>query len=84
MVQCPYFVVQLYEIEKSCPGNTLRSFDSLLILDGEGVLYAGNKSMKLCAGDSIFLPKGIESYRIDGKMQLLISAAEENREEQCT
>lgn len=84
LVQCPYFVVQLYEIEKSCPGNTLRSFDSLLILDGEGVLYAGNKSMKLCAGDSIFLPKGIESYRIDGKMQLLISAAEENREEQCT
>lgn len=84
LVQCPYFVVQLYEIEKSCPGNTLRSFDSLLILDGEGVLYAGNKSMKLCAGDSIFLPKGIESYRIDGKMQLLISAAEENREEQRT
>lgn len=26
LVQCPYFVVQLYEIEKSCPGNTLRSF----------------------------------------------------------
>lgn len=84
LVQCPYFVVQLYEIEKSFSGSTLQSFYSLLILNGEGVLHAGNKSMKLCAGDSIFLPEGIESYQIDGKMQLLASAAGERREERRT
>ncbi len=38
LVQCPYFVVQLYEISESVAGDTAEGFQSLLILEGEGVL----------------------------------------------
>lgn len=80
LVQCPYFVVQLYEIEKNLEGDTLQGFRSLLILEGEGVLTGGGKSLRLGAGMSICLPEGMEFYRLEGKMKLLVSTGEESRE----
>ena len=74
LVQCPYFVVQLYRIEKSFEGDTLQGFLSLLVLEGEGVLTGGGQSLELKAGDSVYLPKGMEAYRAEGNLQLLISS----------
>ncbi len=73
LVQCLYFVVQLYEIETCMEGNVTNSFQSLLILEGEGSLECAGGSMKLWKGDSIFLPKGMGAYQLMGRLQILIS-----------
>lgn len=78
-MQCPYFVVQLYEIEKKSGGYP-SGLPLLLILEGEGVLTGGGKSLRLGAGMSICLPEGMEFYRLEGKMKLLVSTGEESRE----
>ena len=76
LVQCPYFVVQLYEISESVTGDTAGGFQSLLILEGEGVLKTRFGEMSLKAGDSIYLPKETGDYQIIGTLQLLRSTAE--------
>ena len=76
LVQCPYFVVQLYEISESVTDDTAEGFQSLLILEGEGVLKTSFGEMSLKAGDSIYLPKETGSYQIIGTLQLLRSTAE--------
>ena len=76
LVQCPYFVVQLYEISESVAGDTAEGFQSLLILEGEGVLKTSFGEMSLKAGDSIYLPQETGDYQIIGTLQLLRSTAE--------
>ena len=73
LVQCPYFVVQLYEIVECMEGNVEASFQSFLVLEGEGSLKSNYGSLKLTKGDSIFLPKGMGAYQLIGRLQILIS-----------
>lgn len=73
LVQCPYFVVQLYEIEKCMEGKTEDSFQSLLVLEGEGRLESAYGSQILRKGDSLFLPKEMGAYQLVGRLQILIS-----------
>lgn len=75
LVQCPYFVVQLYETEESFSLSGASGFRSLLILKGEGVLSFSGGSLSLQAGDSIYIPKGADC-QIKGSLQLLSSKAE--------
>lgn len=73
LVQCPYFVVQLYEIEICMEGNVTDSFRSLLVLEGEGRLESAYGSQKLKKGDSLFLPEGMGAYQLVGRLEILIS-----------
>lgn len=73
LVQCPHFVVQLYEIEKYMEENVKREFCSLLILEGEGSLRSAYGSIELSRGDSIFLPKETGAFRVTGRLQILLS-----------
>ncbi|MGN0335579.1 MAG: class I mannose-6-phosphate isomerase [Lachnospiraceae bacterium] len=73
LVQCPYFTVHRYEIETVLAHKTGESFQSLLILEGEGILSTETASLELKSGDSIFLPEGTGDYRICGTLELLIS-----------
>ena len=75
LVQCAYFVVQLYEIEVCLEGTLQDSFQSVLVLEVEGVLASDAGSLRLQAGDSLFLPQSMKNYRIEGKLQLLVSEA---------
>lgn len=72
LVQCPYFVVQLYEIEEQMEREVTKDFQSILVLEGEGSLADAEGAYPLAAGDSLFLPKGTV-YRITGRLQILIS-----------
>ena len=73
LVQCPYFVVQLYEIGECMEGNVGASFQSFLVLEGEGSLKSACGRLDLMKGDSIFLPKGMGAYQLIGRLQILIS-----------
>lgn len=73
LVQCSYFVVQLYEVDEYMEGNVGASFQSFLVLEGEGCLTNTYGSLGLGKGDSIFLPKESGAYQIIGRLQILIS-----------
>lgn len=73
LVQCPYFTVYRYEVEDGMEGMTEKSFQSLLILKGEGELQTDTENRKLNAGESIFLPQKTGSYKIRGNLQFLMS-----------
>ena len=73
LVQCPYFTVHLYEIKKKLQGKVQDKISSLYIIEGEGTFSTENESLVLNAGDSIFLPEGMGSYKIEGNVQLLMS-----------
>jgi len=75
LVQCPYFVVKLYEVEGAMEGTVKEAFQSILVLEGEGRLWSTAGECTLERGDSIFLPKEIKDYRIKGNLQLLVSEA---------
>lgn len=74
LVQCPYFIVHLCEVEEKLEETVGDSFRSLLILEGEGTLEDTEAGcMWLKAGDSIFLPAGMGAYRLTGRIKLLMS-----------
>ena len=73
LVQCPHFVVQLYEIEEFMEEIVKDTFQSLLVLEGQGTLKSPYGSMELSKGDSIFLPKEAGACRITGRLQILLS-----------
>ena len=49
------------------------SFQSLLILEGEGSLRSVCGDLAVGQGDSILLPKGMGAYQLIGRLQILIS-----------
>lgn len=73
LVQCPYFVVQLYEIDEYMESKTEESFQSLLVLEGEGSLKSAYGLLTLRKGDSLFFPVGMGAYQLTGRLQILIS-----------
>lgn len=73
LVQCPYFVVQLYEVDGQMEGEVRTSFQSVLILKGSGTLRSGLESQELNQGDSFYFPQDMGSYMLTGKLQILIS-----------
>lgn len=73
LVQCPYFVVQLYEIEEQLETEVTKGFQSILVLEGSGTLRSVQGELLLARGDSVYLPKDTGRYCITGKLQVIIS-----------
>ena len=72
--QCEYFTVEHYEISQSASLNaTPESFLAVLAIDGSGTLCYGGRSYPLQKGDSYFIPAGIGSYSLKGKIDCIIS-----------
>lgn len=76
LIRCPYFTVYRYEIcsKMDCP--KAEQEQSLLVLEGEGILTTSHQEMNLKKGDSIYLPAGTNSYTLTGNMQILLSEVE--------
>ena len=47
LVQCPYFVVKLYEIEERMEREMKNSFHSILVLEGEGELVSSGNCLPI-------------------------------------
>ena len=73
LVRCPYFKVQLYEIEQEMTGEITNGFTFLYITEGNGKLCTETENMMLKAGDSIYLPEGMGKYKISGTIKLIKS-----------
>lgn len=68
LVQCPYFKVLLYEVEKEAllPGETSQT---LVILEGQGRLQRDNFTLEIEAGKTLFLPGSESNYMLHGKIK---------------
>lgn len=74
---CEYFTV-----DRLCGSfedvSDERSFVSLLVLDGSGLLEQDEEKMPLKKGDSLFLPAGSGNYRVTGACELLRTRVGQN------
>lgn len=71
---CEYFNVNKLEVsEKAEIDVTEKSFNSLLVLDGECFLTNGEFSMKLKKGESCFIPAGCGKLELIGKSEIILT-----------
>lgn len=71
---CEYFKVYNLQInDKADLVVDKTSFNSLLVLDGNGSLEVNGKKYELIKGNSIFIPANFGGYRITGKLQIILT-----------
>ncbi|MCM1577368.1 MAG: mannose-6-phosphate isomerase, class I [Ruminococcus sp.] len=74
LAKCEYFTVYSVDVEKEAEFTADEtSFNSVLILEGEAVMTAGEESLDLKKGDSVFVPAGCGEYRITGKCRAVLT-----------
>ena len=75
LVRCPYFQVKRMEVENIWKKGESDMHQSLLVLEGKGVLIYQDMEIELNEGDSIYIPKEAGKYEVRGKVQFLLSEA---------
>ena len=73
LAQCECFTVDRFSVQfGTVQGNVgTDSFQSLLLVDGEGEICCGDDRLHVRKGDSIFLPAGSGMYTVTGSLSLL-------------
>lgn len=72
LVKCKYFTTYEMKIDKSLielVGDD--SFVALTAVEGDGEIVCGGESFKVKKGDTYFLPAGLGSYSLNGKMTII-------------
>lgn len=74
LAECEYFNVIKAEIsgEKQFVADE-SSFNSVIVLEGEGEIFCGEESLPLHKGDSVFVPANTGKYEIKGNLCVVIS-----------
>lgn len=71
---CEYFTVNALDItEKAELLCDEKSFNSMLVLDGNGIIIADDYEKEFKKGDSVFIPAGMGKYIIKGKTEVLLT-----------
>ena len=71
---CEYFNVNKLELSGTSKLTASeKSFNSLLVLDGECTISANGESVTAAKGDSVFVDAGTGEYTISGKAEVIIS-----------
>lgn len=74
MVNCDYFTVDKFVINGKMSGNVdTTSFASVLVLEGNGTIQAGEQMMEIKKGDSIYMDAGTGEFQVDGKLEILVT-----------
>lgn len=74
LASCEYFNVEKFNIDGSCEFSTnAESFASLLSLDGKGEIVFNDEIFSFEKGDSYFIPANIGSFRVHGKLEIIVS-----------
>jgi len=71
---CEYFNVNKLELSGTAKLTASeKSFNSLLVLDGECTISANGESVTAAKGDSVFVDAGTGDYTVSGKAEVIIS-----------
>ncbi|MBD5458262.1 MAG: mannose-6-phosphate isomerase, partial [Lachnospiraceae bacterium] len=88
IADCNYFTVDKLNLD----GNIMKriegfvsdaSFESILILDGKGVISNQGEMVEYKKGDSFFLPAKSGSYQIEGTCDALITTIRDKTDPMC-
>ena len=72
MFACDKFTTAVLTVEGTMSDSVSNeSFVSLLTVDGEGTLSYRGETYPLKKGQSVFLPAGMGTYELTGRMQVL-------------
>ncbi len=82
VADCDYFTVDKLDLDGKIMQEITgvvsdKSFASILMLDGEGMIANQGESMEYKKGDSFFLPAGCGSYTVKGTCDALITTIRE-------
>ncbi len=71
---CEYFNVNKLELDGTAKlSATEKSFNSLLVLDGECTVSANGESVTAKKGDSLFIDAGTGAYTVSGKGEVIVT-----------
>ncbi len=74
LAECKYFCVNRIDVNSEADLKvTDKSFQSLIIIDGEGTLISGDEELPFIKGDSIFIPAENITYTIKGNCSIIQS-----------
>ena len=74
LAKCKYFTVEELDISDTAEIDvTDQSFQSLIVVDGQGELSNDNYTTKFKKGDSIFIPAQNNIYKIHGKCRVILT-----------
>lgn len=72
--ECKYFTTIKYEVEtKAKVEIDEKSFNSVIITEGNGKLVMGDTELEFIKGDSIFIPAQNGKYSVEGKCEFILS-----------
>ena len=75
---CEYFTVNALDIPESAELTAdEKSFVSLLFLDGTSTISYNGGKLDVKKGDSVFIPAGFGSFKIDGKCSAVMTTIDE-------
>ena len=75
---CEYFTVNALDIPESAELTAdEKSFVSLLFLDGTSTISYDGGNLDVKKGDSVFIPAGFGSFKIDGKCSAVMTTIDE-------
>ena len=78
LVSCDYFTVDKFTLDGKSVKKMLGSVDntsfaSVLVLDGKGIIRAGEEVVEVKKGDSIFMEAGTGEFEVEGELEMLIT-----------
>ena len=74
LASCEYFTVDKYTLDGEVSLNTdEKSFNSVLCLDGNGILEYRGERFLIAKGDSYFVPANLGDYAIKGNLEIVVS-----------
>ena len=74
MAACDYFTVYHFDLSDQLSLKAgVDSFQCLTVLDGQAELCAGDETLSIRKGESIFLPAGLGDYQLQGTMSFILS-----------
>lgn len=75
--RCQYFTTEWYQVQTEAELKvTQESFQSVIVIEGEGELYYRDKIIPFKKGDSLFIPAQEATYSIKGQCQFVLSYVE--------
>lgn len=73
LADCEYFSADKYDIFRSMKLGSPRTFQHILLLEGEAVIESGDEVLRLKKGSSVFVPAGTDTFNIKGKCSIIIT-----------
>ena len=74
LAECNYFKTEKITVTDNAKISiTPDSFHSVIVIDGEGQISAGDEILPFTKGDSIFVPAGYDDFTVTGNAQIMLS-----------